>query len=98
LYKYPLEYVYDIISIWYESVGVSSKGSQINPILSKDIDLFYHGERLIHINDLKRRDRMRLKFLLKRRSCHSIVEKNNVVPELFTGIRILLHDEQKTEV
>ena len=75
LYKYPLGFAHDIISIWYEDGGVSSKNSTIHPFMKKDIDIFYNVERLIHIKELKRSDQLKLIFLQKKHNCSSKLNK-----------------------
>lgn len=75
LYKYPLEFAYDIVSIWYEDGGVSAKGGSIHPLLQNDIETFNNGERVSHVKELSRKDQARLLYMKKSRECRSSFEK-----------------------
>ena len=75
LYKYPLEFAYDIVSIWYEDGGVSAKGGSLHPLLKKDIDMFNNGERVAHVKELSKRDRARMVYMKKSRENKSALEK-----------------------
>ena len=63
LYKYPLTFAYDIISIWYEIGGVST-GKEINPLLIKDSEFFNATERLEHIDKLRKCEQKRLQYIV----------------------------------
>ena len=69
LLKYLLDselcYAYDIISIWYETGGLSSGPSAVrNPLYQKDLDLFNFHDRKDHIDLLNRSERKKLDFCL----------------------------------
>lgn len=67
---------YDIISIWYEAGGVSTKGfSAIHPLLKKDIQLYNSDERLRHKDMLSRSEKRLLTYQMKIQSSGSTFER-----------------------
>lgn len=74
LYNYPLTFAYDIISIWYEYGGVSTK-KEVNSIFEKDVALFDKTDRVVHLCDLSIKDRKRLKYLFFHSQCSNTFDK-----------------------
>lgn len=66
LQKGCLDYAYDIVSIWYETGGVSSKKNvkdrRKKTALDIDTELFNYGERLEHINELSLFQKRKVQF------------------------------------
>lgn len=55
LWNHKLTFAYDLLSIWYEDAGVSSRRNNgVNPILKKDLDYYYAHERFDHFDQMDR--------------------------------------------
>ena len=66
LSKYLLEdklcFAYDIVSIWYQTGGISTITETRNPIYQKDIDLFHATDRKAHTERLSASEKRMLAF------------------------------------
>lgn len=84
LWEYPLEFAYDIISIWYESDGMSSSALHpARPLLLKDSQKFGDMELLKHLDAFTISEKKRLLFRAFRLLDRGIADK------CLTSIRFL---------
>lgn len=75
LYKYPLEFAYDIVSIWYEYGGMSTDRKFKNPLLVKDDQFFNCNERLIHIDEIPSIYKEKCFFVIRLKQCNNKFQK-----------------------
>ena len=67
LFNDKVEYAYDIVSIWYESGGVSDKPfDDHSPRLKKDVILYASTDALAHLDIFSFKDRRRVRYRYKR--------------------------------
>ena len=67
LYNDKIEFAYDIISIWYETGGVSAKPFDYHsPRMRKDAILYAKTDAIKHINTFSFIDRRRIRYRYKR--------------------------------
>ncbi len=59
-------FAYDIVSIWYQTGGISSGSASRNPIYQKDIDLFNATDRIAHKDRLSASEKRMLAFSLEK--------------------------------
>lgn len=84
LWEYPLEFAYDIISIWYESDGMSSSTLHpARPLLLKDSQKFWGLEAFQHFDAFTVSEKKRLLFRAFRLLDRGVADK------CLTSIRFL---------
>lgn len=67
LYADKIEYAYDIVSIWYEYGGVSSKPfDYLSPRMRKDVTKYVSSDAIKHIDTFSFIDRRRIRYRYKR--------------------------------
>ncbi len=72
LWEHTLELAYDIVSIWYETGGVSSvKVQQMHPLMQKDIYYYNEHETTAHIDALPKKSQHLIRFHNARTTCQS---------------------------
>ena len=67
LYNDKIEYAFDIVSIWYESGGVSEKPfDYLSPRMRVDVNKYVTTDAIKHINTFSFIDRRRIQYRYKR--------------------------------
>ena len=98
LWEDRLEFAYDIISIWYETGGVSSGGFlSANIALKKDILLFSQTDRVMHRDSLSGFENLMLDYRLIRMKQLSVIKRVLVYIRYFPqAISYFLYGRERT--
>lgn len=78
LREYSINCSFDIVAIWYEMGGVSSK-LKINKLLQQDCVLFDQTDRMIMKNKMKPFVYKNVKYIFERSNSNSLIKKTIVV-------------------